>query len=382
MKILFIHTFYAQKGGEDTVVDTEIELLRKDHEVDVLYFQNKTGIKGAFQFLLSIWNIYSSFQVKKRIKKFNPDVIHLHNWHFATGPHIIRSINKTQIPIIQTLHNYRLLCPSAILFHNNELYLKSLEQNFPFDAIKKKVYRNSMFQTFWLSFIVWFHTKIGTWNMIDRYICLTDFSKELFQKSNLKIATSKFISKPNFTDSNIENAKEEREKCFLFIGRLCEEKGIITLINALKNSNHKLKIVGDGPLKNYVQENGKTSTNIEYIGHLSREDVKKILGEIDALIFPSIWFEGMPMTIIEALSTATPIIASNIGAMKSMITNRFNGLLFTPGDENSLLESLNVFSQFNDEEKKKMRDNALLSFEKNYSEKEQYTYFKDIYTFQ
>ena len=129
MKILFIHSQYLQFGGEDTVVEQEVKLLNNKHRVETLFFKNTGGLNGFFQFLFSIWNIKNARIVKKKIKEFKPDVVHIHNLHFATGPLIIRTIKKLEVPLVLTIHNYRLLCPSATLMHNNTLYLKSVKKN-------------------------------------------------------------------------------------------------------------------------------------------------------------------------------------------------------------------------------------------------------------
>jgi glycosyltransferase involved in cell wall biosynthesis len=232
MKILLIHSHYQLQGGEDAVVDQEIELLRRAHEVDVLYFQNQGGWKGATQFIGSIWNIGAAQKVRQKIQEFQPDVVHVHNWHFANGLNF-RAINQFGLPIVHTVHNYRLLCPSAILLYQGKLFTNSLQQSFPWKAVFKKVYRSSIVLTFWLAFVVWFHKKIGTWQKIDSYICLTPFAVELFQQSNFGVSKERFTVKPNFKcynfDSNIE-----RESHF-FLSDVYLKKGIDVSLMRLKN---------------------------------------------------------------------------------------------------------------------------------------------------
>ncbi len=379
MKILLIHNKYQHQGGEDTVVQQETDLLRENYIVETLFFQNQKGINGAFQFLCSIWNIFAAQTLREKIKSFQPDVIHVHNWHFASGPILFQVAKKFNIPVVHTVHNYRLLCPSAILLHNNELFADSLQQNFPWSAVQKRVYRNSKFQTFWLAFIVWFHKKIGTWTSIDKYICLTPFAVELFQQSKIGLDVNKFTVKPNFIETPSELTEIIRENHFLFIGRLSEEKGIQTLLDTFKGSNFQLRIAGDGPMKAQVLEASKSAENIQYLGSLSRQDVKNELIRTQGLIFPSIWFEGMPMTIIESLGFATPVIASKLGAMKSMIQDNQNGLHFNPGDSKDLLLKIEQFVAMTEEEKKAMRENAYNTFKQNYSVDKQMEYFKNIY---
>ena len=379
MKILIIHTHYHFKGGEDAVVEHEIELLKQYYEVEVLYFQNHLGFQGALQFLLSIWNFFSMREVKKKAKEFQPDIIHVHNWHFALGPLFFRAISKLGIPIVHTIHNYRLLCPSAILFHNQNLFTNSLTQRFPWTSIRNKVYRSSRTQTFWVAFTIWLHKKIGTWNKIDTYVCLTPFAVEVFQKSNFGISKERFVIKPNFT-TVIENSNAiKREKHYLFIGRLSEEKGLEILIKAFQNTSFKVRIAGDGPLKEKVLKVCEKSTNIIYLGNLSKEKVIEELYKCEALIFPSVWYEGMPMTIIEAFSTSAPVIASRIGAMSSMISDAENGFLFESGNENDLIRTVNKFNLLSSSEKEQIYLNTYHSYQNQYSPKLQKLYFDSIY---
>ena len=379
MKILIIHSKYQHQGGEDTVVQQENNLLKENYIVDTLFFQNQKGIKGAFQFLCSIWNIFAAQTLRKKINSFQPDVIHVHNWHFASGPIIFRVAKKLNIPVFHTLHNYRILCPSGILLHNNELFTDSLQQDFPWTAVRKKVYRDSIFQTFWLGFIVWFHKKIGTWNSINKYICLTSFVIELFQQSKIGLDEDKFTVKPNFTENSSEPSQITRENHFLFIGRLSEEKGIQTLLDSFKGSTFHLRIAGDGPMKKYVIKFLQEDKNIQYIGSLSRQEVKNELQRTQALIFPSIWFETFGMTIIEAFSTGTPVIASNIGAPSTLILDNKNGIHFNPGNSKDLLLKIEQFVLKTEEEKNKMQEYAFNSFNQKYSIDKQIEYFKEIY---
>ncbi|MDQ6471028.1 glycosyltransferase family 4 protein [Flavobacterium sp. LHD-80] len=379
MKILIIHSHYLLRGGEDAVVDQEALLLKQLHEVEILHFQNKRGLKGGLQFLGSLWNVFSAKKVKRKILEFQPDVVHVHNWHFASGPLIFRTINRLKIPVIHTIHNYRLLCPSAILLHKDYLFTDSLSQSFPWKAIVNRVYRSSFFQTFWLAFIVWFHKKIGTWKKIDCYICLTSFAVELFQKSNFGIEKKKFVVKPNFTSIPIKTTSLEKEEYFLFVGRLSNEKGISVLLNAFKDTLYSLKIAGDGQLKEKVLDVAKKNNNITYLGNLKREEVLLELQKATALIFPSIWYEGMPMTILEAFSCKTPIIASNLGATSSMITDGVDGFHFEVGNVDSLRQTIKYFFELPEEMKVNLQKNAYKKFSKEYDSNLQIEYFNSIF---
>jgi glycosyltransferase involved in cell wall biosynthesis len=176
------------------------------------------------------------------------------------------------------------------------------------------------------------HNVLGTWrNKITKYIALTEFSKNIFVNSALKIPAGKIVVKPNFVpDPGLEN--QARDSHFLFVGRLSSEKGISTLLEAASLYPFKIKIIGDGPMRLEVEQAVATNKNINYLGLKEKEEVISELRKCVALIFPSLWYEGMPMTILEAFSTGTPVIAPALGSMGEMITHHHNGLLFRSGD--------------------------------------------------
>ena len=380
MKILLLHCQYQLQGGEDTVVKQELAFLKQHHEVEVLYFQNHAGIKGGLQFFFSVWNWVAVRKVAEKISDFKPDVVHVHNWYFGIGPLVFRTISQMGIPIVHTVHNYRLLCPSAILLHEGKLFTSSLNANFPWNAVFKKVYRNSMVLTFWLAFVVWFHKKIGTWQLINSYVCLTSFAVSLFQKSNFGVSNEQYIVKPNFTSAPTINSSIKKKSHFLFIGRLCEEKGIIILLEAFKKLPFALRIAGDGPLKEAVLQASEQATNITYIGNLNSNEINVELQKTQALIFPSICYEGMPMTILESFVASVPIIASNLGAMTSLINTNYNGFLFEAANVFSLQETIKKFESLSELEKKEMGANAFQSYETHYAPEIQVNYFEAIYS--
>ncbi len=378
MKILLIHTYYQIKGGEEAVFEQEYALLKKHQEVRRLVFYNKSGLCGAMQFFFSIWNIRAATKVRKTIRKNRPDVVHIHNWHFASGPLIIRTVKKMGIPVVLTLHNYRLLCPSATLFYKDHIFTDSLYTPFPWKAIRNKLYRNSAFQTFWLAFIIWAHKKMGTWQNVDQYIVLTDFAKTLFLNSTLGLKERQFTVKPNFVHSSPINFTE-RKRHFLFVGRLTEEKGIGVLISAFARSGYQLQIAGSGPLMEEVGQACEEFESITYLGSLNRAEVIAAMQKCSAIIFPSIWYEGMPMTIIEASSLGTPVIASNLGVMASLVKNGDNGLLFEPGDVHSLQNVLDIWSSFDESVQKQYCRNARAFYEMHYTPEYNYTILERIY---
>lgn len=376
MRILIIHTRYRQKGGEDTAVSLQYGLIKKDLVCEKLIYHNDRSILSSIQFIFSIWNISASTRLKKVIKAFNPDLVHLHNWHFASGPIMIRTLKKMHIPIVVTLHNYRLVCPSGILFNKDEIFCESVKSSFPWIAIYNKAYRNSYSQTFWLAFINWFHRKIGTWKMVDQYIVLTQFAKNVFLSSTLGLSADKFTLNPNFIFP-IKATKGERNGA-IFVGRLTTEKGLEIVLQGFLLIDITLDIYGEGPLSGLVQEYCMKRKNISYLGVLDNKQVLKKMSAASVLIFPSLWYEGMPMTIIEAFSAGTPVIANNLGAMSTMITHGYNGLHYD-GTVDGLAAALKNWNELTDRERNRFSENALKTYHNNYTPERNYEILIEIY---
>lgn len=379
MKILFVHTAYKERGGEDSVFANELELLSEVAEVDTLTFSNSGSVLNVLKkFILAPWNYESAARLKQKINNFNPDIIHLHNWHFAASPAIISIAKKMNVPIVMTLHNYRLLCPSASLYYDGKIFLDSLDKGFPWKAVFKRVYRNSLLQTFWLAFIVHFHHWIGTWAKVDQYIALTDFGKELFGRSKLRLKKSQIVTKGNFVKDKGYNLASRSDQ-FLFVGRLTKDKGIELLLEAFSGASQQLKIIGDGPLRTEVTKAANTYPNINYDGPKQHAEIIAEMKNANALIFPSVWYEGMPMTILEAFSTGTPVLASNLGAMKSLVVHQHNGLLFEVTESNSILHAITAWENLSITQKGEYCTNARHTFEANFTPEKNLNSILSIY---
>ena len=344
MKILLVHNKYQHPGGENVVFESEGELLAKHgHFVERLLFDNASIRTFMDKVKLSVNVIYNPSSAKKlsnKIESFAPDIVHVHNFLPLVSPSIFSVAKKYNIPTILTLHNYRLICPSATLVYKGKIYERSIRSVFPLDAIWKGVYRNSRLQTAAVAIMVAVHNIMGTWrNSIDLYIALSHFAKEKFRTSALAIPEERMVVKSNFV-SDFGVGHLNRDKNFLFVGRLVEEKGINVLLQAAKIHPFKLTIIGDGPLRNLVITATKVNPNIHYLGFQDQNIIAMQMKKCKALIFPSIWYEGFPLTILEAFSTGTPVIASRLGAMAEIIQDRINGLLFEAGNPIALVEKI------------------------------------------
>lgn len=380
MRILLLHNKYKYAGGEDKVFEAEGELLSNHkHQVERLIFDNsliKTGFDKMLSGITGVYNFKSASIVDKKIKEFKPDVIHVHNFVPLASPSIFYVAKRHKVPVVMTLHNFRLICPSALLYHDGRIYEKSLRSIFPIDAVMKGVYRNSVLQTAGIAVMTTIHNLLGTWrNKIDKYITLTAFAKSKFLESTVNVSPDQFMLKPNFIDDP-GNGQETREDFVLYVGRLSTEKGIRVLLNAFKNSDQKLVIIGGGPMEADVEAAVKERSNIQHLGFQPKAVIIENLKRAKALIFPSTCYEGFPLTILEAHATGTPVIASRIGGIPEIVKDKDNGLLFEPGDESSLIRSLH---ELKNHDFKTLSANARKSYLDSYTPELNYKNLMDIY---
>jgi glycosyltransferase involved in cell wall biosynthesis len=349
MKILFIHNQYTQRGGEDVALDLETKLLQeKGHDIKKLVFTNDSIAGGAVSKIRSAFNAVYNFnafkETEKLIKDFKPDIIHVHNLFFVASPSVLFAAAKFKIPVVLTIHNYRLVCANALLLRDGQVCELCIGKTLPLDGIKYKCYHNSSAQSALVTTITSFHKLVKTWQQkVSAYIVLTNFAKAKLTSSSLQIDENKLIVKPNFIEDP-GSGTWPREDYFVFVGRISEEKGIHILLEAFANlPAQKIFIIGDGPQKQLLQQQYLSHSNISFEGSLDKPAVLSILQKSKALIFPSIWYEGLPFTIVEAFATGTPVIASKLGAMTDLVTHGYNGFHFTAGSVKALQEAIESF---------------------------------------
>lgn len=379
MKILQIHNKYQQQGGEDVVYNAEKELLESHGHTVIRYERNNKEIeeysfvKKSSLLWQTSWSKKSYTEIIKLIKKEKPNICHVHNYLPLISPSVFYACKEQDLPVVQTLHNYRLLCSNAYLFRNGKVCEECLGGSL-YHSVKYGCYRDSKLQTLALARMVEKHKKINTWDdIVNGYICLTTFAKRKFIKGGLP--KNKLYIKPNFlSDIKINNFVEK--DYFFFAGRLDKTKGIEILKGSFeKLKNIKIKIAGEGPLKRYFK---KTNSNIEYLCQQQHAKILELLSASIALIFPSIWYEGMPMTIVEAFACSKPVIASDLGAMPEMIDDGKTGLMFQTGNAEDLAVKIK-WAYEHKEEMKQMGINARKEYEEKYTDEKNYQIIMEIY---
>ena len=380
MKILLVHNRYFERGGEDEAVDTEVRLLREHGHKVIFYEKSNEHIKKLsfpkklFFILFSLnfsKTVYS--EIKEIIKRERPDVAHIHNIFFSITPSVYFALKEENIPIIQTFHNYRFFCLKGTFFRKGKICEKCKDKQF-FNAVAGKCWRNSFFLSYFLAKILYKSDRFL--KSIDSYIALSNFGKDKFIE--LGIEEHKIYLKPNFLEIQPDNADQDKNYA-LFIGRLVDYKGIRTVMDAFKiSSSFKLKIIGDGPLKNEVRAFASTHKNIEWLGKLERNSTVELIKKSSFLVFPSECYETMGMVVIESFACSKPVLASKLGTIKEFVIDGVNGILFEPGNVNDLaIKAAYLFSH--DEERTEMGRNANKFYRERFNKEKNYQDLIGIY---
>ena len=348
MKILFVHNYYQQSGGEDVAFENESALLKqRGHHIHSTVFKNRSfsGLGKLGAGIRALYNVRAARKIKKVIKVFKPDVIHVHNLFFEASPSVLFVAKKYNVPVVLTLHNYRLVCCNALLLRDNKICELCVNKTLPQYGIRYKCYHNSASESALVTAITGTHKLLKTWDKkVTTYIALTEFAKQKFLHSSLGASGEQITVKPNFINDP-ENGIFPREDFFLFAGRISPEKGIENLLEAFAGTSHpKLMIAGDGPGKEKLQKQYSGNDNITFAGKLNRTDLLDVMKRCKALIVPSLWYEMLPFIIIEAFATGTPVLASNLVSIKEIVTDGVNGSCFDPADISDIRHKVNSFA--------------------------------------
>ena len=385
MNILFIHSFHrdGSSSGDDIVVNNEIELLRKKgHTVDVFSRFNSEVDKATPLKKISLlsqipWSVENYLSLNRVLKNKKYEVAHIHTWFPLMSPAIYEVLYKNNVPIVQTLHDFRFFCPVAFLYRNDEICEECNKKGLH-SAVINRCFQNSYIKSS-LAVATLETVKIRkVFNKISLFIAFTQFDKEKFIE--LGIPANKIVIKPHFLPARpeIKVVDSSKEKYFLYLGRLSKEKGVDFLLNTWKNTDIKLKIIGSGDLENMVKDYSVNYNNIEYLGFVNHSDIYRYIKDAVSVIMPSVWYETFGMVIMEAYSVGTPVIATNLGAMVDMVIEGETGFKFKRKDKQDLLDKVIAISKDN-RLRTKMSKNALLKFKKDFTPEKNYKQLIEIY---
>nr|WP_259331163.1 glycosyltransferase family 4 protein [Thermus thermophilus] len=338
--------------------------------------QELDGMPPWRQGLVTLWNQGAYRRVREAIRQHRPDLVHVHNTFPLASPAVIHAAKAEGVPVVMTLRNYRLLCVNALFFREGRVCEDCLGR-LPWRGVVHGCYRDSRLASLGVASMLALHRALRTWNLVDRFIALTEFARQKFVEGGLP--AEKIVVKPNFVHPD-PGPGEGRGGYALFVGRLSPEKGVRTLLRAwaLLGGRVPLKVVGDGPLADEVREAARRLPGVEWLGRKSPKEVYALMGEAAFLVFPSEWYETFGRVAIEAFAKGTPVVASRIGAVGEVTEDGRTGLHFRPGDPEDLAAKVEWLLA-HPEELARMRKEARAEYETKYTAERNYEQLMAIY---
>lgn len=381
MKVVVAHNFYQQPGGEDVVFQAEVDLLRKSGHDVTTYEVHNDRVKQMNRLSLlanTVWNRHSHRELLELVRTTKAEVVHFHNTFPLISPAAYRAARRGGAAVVQTLHNFRLLCPSALFYRDGKVCTECLGRSFAYPGIQHGCYRGSRLQSGVTAGAVAVHRASGTWhNAVDRYIALTESAREKFLIGGLP--ADKIVVKPNFVDP--DPGPRAGGDYAIFVGRLSPEKGVDTLLAAWEIIGHRvpLKIVGDGPMADLVRDAVASNPSIEWLGRRAPDEIAELIGRAALLVQPSNCFETFGRVAVEAFAVGTPVVATGHGAMADVVgTDGRLGDTFAPGSGSDL--AAKVLALIGHPTRLAMlRSNVRHEYEAKYTGPQNQLYLNDIY---
>ncbi|MBU1222263.1 MAG: glycosyltransferase family 4 protein [Gammaproteobacteria bacterium] len=373
-RILVVHGAYQHRGGEDTVVESEIALLRAHgHEVEP-WFRSNDDVAGMSSLSLArttLWSDRTQQELGERIRSFRPDVIHAHNTFPLISPSLYWAAERSGVPVVQTLHNFRLMCLNALFLREGKV-CEDCMGHVPWRGVARACYRGSHAASAALAGMLALHRGLGTYrSKVARYIALNEFCRGKFIEGGLP--ADRVVVKPNFVD--FDAPAPAPRAGLLFVGRLSVEKGVATLAKAMAQlSDATLRVAGEGPEAGLLDG----VPGVTRLGSQPGEAVRGEMSRALALVVPSICYENFPRTIAEAFASGLPVIASRIGALADIVRDGETGLLFEPGDPRDLADKM-AWAQANPAQMAEMGRKARAQYEAEFSAEVNYRRLMEIY---
>lgn len=341
LRVFQVHNRYRQAGGEDTVVAREAALLRSaGHNVAEYRTSNPDRVVAAGLTLLAApWNPGAARRLRLVAEEHRPDVIHIHNTWWALSPASVRVLAKLDVPIVMTLHNYRLLCVNAMLFRDGKP-CEDCVASHPWHGVKHACYQDSWAASVISAATIDLHRRMRTWDMVDALLPLTEFARSRFLAGGFP--PDKLRVKPNFVvDPGPRHSNPSESKMVVVVGRVSAEKGIQTLVEAWRRAaptGLELVVIGDGPLRQELEINPPLS--VRFLGSVSSAEVADYMLRARALVFPSVIYEGQPMVLLEGLAAGLPLVVSSIGGIPETVHDDQAAVFAEAGDADSWATAL------------------------------------------
>ena len=372
MKILQVNKFYYPKDGvSNYLLGLEAELKKLGHEVRVFAMDNPKNIpsedkkyfvsylsfdkRGLINTWRSFARIFYSWEAKRKfqalISDFQPDIIHIHNIYHQISPSILSVAKREKIPVVMHLHDYKLICPNYKLFTGGKICKRCRGGKY-YNCLFNKCLKDSYLKSFGGTLEMYFHHNI--WRIYEKGIKLFIAPSQFMKKTVEEFywPAEKIICLHNFFNAQTENGRQDSQvntgSYLLYFGRLSEEKGVSVLIEALAKTEENLKIAGVGPEENKLKDLSSRlglTTRVEFLGFKTGEALENLIINAKAIIIPSVWFENMPLNMLESLAHQKVVIASDIGGIPEIIKDNKTGFLFTPGDVSDLTKKIKLLKE-------------------------------------
>lgn len=343
MKIMMVHNTYREAGGEDVVFESEKRLLERTGHIVIPYVRSNMELQNT-SFLdriaiapRMVWSSKTRQEFAAILESERPDIVHVHNTFLVISPSIYSACSERRIPVVQTLHNFRLLCPAGNFFRDGGICTECVDHSL-LRSVRHGCYRNSRGATAGIALMLAFHRVLNTWKTsVTRFIALTEFAKNKFIAAGFP--SDKLVVKPNFVDPDPRERVCAGEYA-VFMGRLVENKGVRVLLDAWKKlpAKYTLQIIGEGPERAALEAEARELqlTGITFRGQLPRAKAMEIVKGARFTIFPSSWYEIFGMCIVESFACGTPVLCSRLGGMTEIVEDNLTGLHFNPGDAKDL----------------------------------------------
>jgi glycosyltransferase involved in cell wall biosynthesis len=385
LKILLAHNKYQVPGGEEVVLEQERQLLenaghevitycRSNHEIEKFNALERLTLIGR-----TVWAVDTEREFSQLLTQEKPDIVHVHNTFFMLSPSIYGACKAHGVPVVQTLHNFRLLCPSVTFFRDGKVCEECVEHGL-WRSVYHGCYRDSRAATASVALMLGVHRFLGTWEKsVTCYIALTEFGRQKFIAGGLP--AEKIAVKPNFVHPD-PGERTRRREYGLFVGRLSREKGISTLLQAWGRlpGHYALHIIGDGPERDSLGAQARQLglSAVQFRGRLSRDETVTAMKRARFLVVPSGWYETFGMCIAEAFACGTPVICSRLGAMQELVSDGRTGLHFSCGDPSDLAEKV-AWAWSHPNEMDAMGREARAEYEGKYTPERNYPMLMGIY---
>lgn len=343
MKILCLHNYYQLGGGEDRVFEDEVELLRQRGHQVFTYIRHNRDIQSMTKLQVAattLWSAESYRETTRLIELHRPDLMHCNNCFPLLSPSVYWAARTKGVPVLQALHNFRLLCPSSSLLRDGGHCEDCLSKKVAWPSIQHACYRNSRAASAVVAGMLGFHRLAKTWQAVSLFLAPSNYVRQKFLQAGF--APERVVVKPNLVkvDPKAYSACQGSRDYALFVGRLTEEKGIPLLLSCFTKIGHPLKVVGEGPLEELVRQRCSEFPFIEYLGQQPKPKVLELMAGAKCVVLTSMCAESFGLVAAEAMACGTPVVAARIGALVELVIPGITGYLFEPGDCESLTQAL------------------------------------------